>query len=189
MNSRFQIFTLRLCSQTKYNYQQHQVRLSAGRSWSQSTKINLSFSAYLAPEGMWAVLILQLSTKSQMQKCWWEQWLGKPHTMLQPHMDAPVTLLPRNTASTAVMETAIKHTQLAKSNLSTAICTASNHSNHIFVETWKVRLEGTSGGPSALPCPRASCSTPTHPWSLLLPKTFLSQNFRFLIFHPKQDMT
>lgn len=58
-----------------------------------------------------------------------------------------------NTASTAAMETAIKHTQLAKSNLSTAICTASNHCNQIFIETWKVRLEGSSRGPSPFPAP------------------------------------
>lgn len=100
---------------------------------------------------------------------------------LQTRTDAPVTLLPRKAASTAVMDTAIKHKEVAKGNLSTAICTASNHCNHIFVETWKIGLEGTWRGPSSLPCLQASCSTPTHPWSLLQPKKFLSQNFSFLI--------
>lgn len=93
MNSRFHIFTLGLCNQTKYNYKKHQVCSSAGMSWGQSTKINLSSSGYLTPEGMWAVLTLQLST--QMQKCWWEQRPGEPHPALQPRPGAPVTLLPR----------------------------------------------------------------------------------------------
>lgn len=101
--------------------------------------------------------------------------------MLQTRTDAPVTLLPGQAASTSVMDTAIKHTQVAKSNLSKAICTACNHCNHIFVETWKIGLEGTSRGPSPLPCPRANRSTPTHPSSLLQPKKFFSQNFSFLI--------
>lgn len=117
-----------------------------------------------------------------MQRCWREQWPGEAsHGAADPHGCTCNVLLPRNTASTTVIDTAIKHTQVAKSNLSTAICTVSNHCNHIFVETWKIGLEGTSRGPSALPCPRASCSSPTHPWSLLLPKRFLSQNFSFLI--------
>lgn len=110
MYSLFQIFTLRLHNQTKYNYKQHQVRLSAGMSQSKSTKINLSSSVYLNPQGMWAILILQLSTKSHMQKRR-EQWPW------EASQDAPVTLLPQKTAATTVMETAIKHTQVAESNL------------------------------------------------------------------------
>lgn len=42
-------------------------------SQNKSTKINLSSSVYLNPQGTWAILILQLSTKSHMQN-WREQW-------------------------------------------------------------------------------------------------------------------
>lgn len=52
----------------------------------------------------------------------------------QPHTDAPVKLLPWKAASATTMDTARKHTQVAKSDLSTEVCTASNHCNHIFVE-------------------------------------------------------
>lgn len=129
------------------------LRLSAGTSLSKSTQINFSSSAYLTPQGMWAILTLQLSTKSHMQKCWREQWPREAHRMLQTCMDASVMLLPQKIASTTVMEAAVKHTQVAEINLSTAICTSTNCCNHIFVETWKIGLEGTSRGPSLLPCP------------------------------------
>jgi len=55
--------------------------------------------------------------------------------------------------SAQMMETAIKHTRVAESNLSPAICTANNHCNRVFAESQKIGLEGNPKALHPFPAP------------------------------------